>query len=244
MADGEPGRTMPLRKLIGWVLLAVALVLLAFQLGLWDFYLVWRSPRYYRDAKPEWKNEIYGIELLQYPQDLVVYQDILHRTRPDAIVETGTYQGGTALYFATLLEFVNPKARIITIDINGTFWRSTLERLDVPTKDRLLGRITFLEADSLQPETLEKIKKLIPAEARVMVLLDSVHTYEFVREELQRYAPLVTVGQYLIVNDTQWGGPLDAVREFVREHPEFEIDRSVERFTVSCAYSGFLKRVK
>jgi cephalosporin hydroxylase len=86
----------------------------------------------------------------------------------------------------------------------------------------------------------------------VLVILDSLHTREHVREELRLYAPLVSPGSYLVVNDTQlegWyeagvrAGPLSAVRDFLAGNPPFAIDRSLNRYTISCAHDGFLKRL-
>jgi cephalosporin hydroxylase len=75
-----------------------------------------------------------------------------------------------------------------------------------------------------------------------------------VRAELRAYAPLVTEGHYLIVEDTNVNGnpvfpehgpgPMEAVQQFL-EKPigrGFEVDRSCERFLMTLNPGGFLKR--
>jgi cephalosporin hydroxylase len=84
----------------------------------------------------------------------------------------------------------------------------------------------------------------IPEGAKVMVLFDSDHSKEHVLQELKLYSPLVTLNSYLIVNDTQRGPPLAAVKEFLATADTFVVDPSVDKFAVSCAHSGFLKRTK
>src|SRR2546425_13032762 len=46
----------------------------------------------------------FGHQLQKCPLDLWLYQELLVRTRPDFVIETGTFRGGTALYFATLFD--------------------------------------------------------------------------------------------------------------------------------------------
>jgi cephalosporin hydroxylase len=94
-----------------------------------------------------------------------------------------------------------------------------------------------------------------------MVCLDSNHTHDHVFAELNAYAPLTSVGSYCVVFDTiiedmpadffpdrPWGpgnNPKTAVREYLKNHPEFEIDKSVEhKLLITDAPDGYLKRVK
>ena len=86
-----------------------------------------------------------------------------------------------------------------------------------------------------------------------MVVLDSLHTYDHVKKELELYAGLVTPGCYLVVEDTGWRNPEDtpsgewcdrAVAEFLAEHPEFEVDWSRERHLITSNHGGWLRRVK
>ena len=91
----------------------------------------------------------------------------------------------------------------------------------------------------------------------MLVALDSLHTRAHVAAELDRYAPLVTPESYIVVFDgvmemltdapngsPSWNAdtPLDAVRDFLKTHEDFEIDPSYNRLGVTYCPSGFLRR--
>ena len=86
-----------------------------------------------------------------------------------------------------------------------------------------------------------------------MVVLDSDHSKAHVRRELDRYREFVTVGSYLVVEDTNVNGhpvmpehgpgPFEAVQEFLPEHPEFQIDHAREKFLLTYFPGGYLKRI-
>jgi cephalosporin hydroxylase len=86
-----------------------------------------------------------------------------------------------------------------------------------------------------------------------MVVLDSDHQKNNVYSEMHYYTPLVTLGSYLIVEDTnlnnpiEWclgPGPHEAVMDFLKTHPEFEIDKTCEKFMMTQNPNGYLKRIK
>ena len=96
---------------------------------------------------------------------------------------------------------------------------------------------------------------------RVLVCLDSNHTHEHVLAELRAYSPLVSIGSYCVAFDTAiedmpddmfpdrpWGkgnNPKTAVREYIKTHPEFEIDKSIQhKLLITVAPDGYLKRVR
>ena len=59
---------------------------------------------------------------------------------------------------------------------------------------------------------------------------------------LEHYAPLVSVGSYVIVQGTD-SGAYEGVREFLKTNKNFVIDRSKEKFLLTRYPSGFLRRV-
>lgn len=196
-------------------------------------------------AVPRWR----GIPAAQHPGDMLVFQEIVTELRPDLIVETGTFMGGASLFLADVLERVNPQGRVVTIDINdfrqygpcGRYLESTASFRD---------RIEFFLGSSVAPEVVKRVAERARGK-RVLVTLDSNHEAPHVAKELDAYAPLVSVGSYLVVQDTyigkEWGTnepPIRAVREFLAAHPEFETDRSRERFAPTSCKDGFLKRVR
>lgn len=180
-----------------------------------------------------------GTNIQKCPFDMWVYQEILHETKPDVLVEAGTFKGGSAYYFASLFDLMG-KGRIITIDIEA--------QPNLPVHPR----ITYLVGSSTSDEILQKVKSLIKPGETVMVSLDSDHHAPHVLKELQLYSPLVTSGQYLVVEDTHFNGhpilarfgpgPFEAVEEFLGSQPPFAVDRSREKFMLSFNTGGYLRR--
>jgi cephalosporin hydroxylase len=181
-----------------------------------------------------------GAQALKNPLDLWVYQEIIVETRPDLIVETGTYRGGSALYLASVCDLLG-HGEVVSIDVEPT-------RADYPSHPR----VTYLAGrSSTDPAVVDEVRAR--AEGRpILVILDSDHSQAHVDAELAVYAPLVPVGCYLIVEDSNIGrirkdlmpGPLEAVESFLAGTNEFEIDREREKFLITFNPSGYLRRVK
>lgn len=108
---------------------------------------------------------------------------------------------------------------------------------------------------------IEQVKEVASEYKTILVCLDSNHTHEHVLAELEAYAPLTSVGSYCVVFDTvvedmpkemfpdrPWGpgdNPKTAVWEYLKTHPEFEIDKSIQhKLLITVAPDGYLKRVK
>lgn len=183
----------------------------------------------------------FGVTVQKCPMDLCVYQEILCRTRPDVIVETGVYYGGSTFFLAHLCDLLG-HGTILACDI-------TLERLD--PRVRAHPRVELLEGSSIDPAIVERIQKRC-RRLKTMVILDSDHRKEHVLEELKHYAPLVTRGCYLICEDTNINGhpvdpsfgpgPYEAVRQFLSTDQGFVVDRECERFLLTFNPGGYLRR--
>jgi cephalosporin hydroxylase len=182
----------------------------------------------------------FGYELIKCPLDLWLYQELVIRTRPDVIVETGTWCGGSALFLAMILDQLG-HGQVITIDIE-------------PQPDRPEhSRLSYLTGSSINPQILAQVRDAI-GNHRALVILDSNHSAAHVYEEMLAYNPLVQVGDYLIVEDTNvnghpvWSdfgpGPMEAVDKFLSENNEFVIDHRCERFLMTLNPRGYLKRIK
>ncbi len=196
--------------------------------------------RYSHDHLEIWKKTRWlGVETQKNPLDLWVYQEILHEVRPDVLIETGTYKGGSALFFASMFDLIG-NGRVITIDIQDF-------------RPPAHPRITYLTGSSTDPDTVGRVRSFSRPGETVMVALDSAHEKDHVLRELELYAPLVTAGSYLVVEDTAlgtivwrhvWGnnGPTDALREFLPGHPEFQADRSREKFGFTFNPGGWLRK--
>jgi cephalosporin hydroxylase len=180
-----------------------------------------------------------GVPVGKIPFDLWIYQEILFETKPDLIIECGTSSGGSAYYLAGLMDLLG-KGRIVTIDV--------VVCANLPAHPR----IQYLTGSSISPEIVEMVKKNIQPGNSVMVILDSDHSAPHVLRELQIYSPLVTKGDYLIVEDSNLNGhpvwpahgpgPMEAVQEFLATNNEFKIDKSREKFLVSFNPNGYLRR--
>jgi len=180
-----------------------------------------------------------GYLVQKNPMDLWVYQEIIWETKPDLIVEMGTASGGTTLLLADLLDKTR-KGLVLSVDIDN--------RLAVVPMHH---RITYMVGDSLSNSVYQVVKNHVFPGCTVMVILDDDHDFEHVRDELEIYSKLVSVGQYLIVEDTNvdWplgigDGPGKAVHEFLEENDNFVADKSKEKFLLTWNPGGYLKRVK
>jgi cephalosporin hydroxylase len=198
-----------------------------------------------------------GINSVQTPGDNWMMQELIYEVKPDFIIETGTYTGGTALYYAMLLEHINKNGKIITVDIKDYKNKSELEY------DVFNERVECIIGDSVGKETIDKIKSKVENH-KVIVMLDSLHTKEHVLKEIELYSQFVSKGSYLVVADTflstmskslrkdlkkaGWHnskqGPMEAVNEFLKTNKNFIIDKSKEKFLNTQHPSGYLKRIK
>jgi len=195
-----------------------------------------------------------GRPIIQYPQDIIAMQEIVWDVKPDLIIETGIAHGGSLIYYASLLELVG-HGEVLGIDIDiRPHNREAIEA------HPMFKRISLLEGSSIAPDTVEQVRKVAEGK-RVLVALDSNHTHDHVLAELEAYAPLVAIGSYCVVMDTvvedmpedffpdrPWGpgnNPKTAVWEYLKTHPEFEIDKQIEhKLLITVAPDGYLRRVK
>lgn len=210
-----------------------------------------------------------GLPIIQYPQDIMAFQEIVWATRPDVIVETGIAHGGSLILSASLLAMLDlcdateagemldpraPKRRVVGVDIDiRAHNRTAIEA------HPLSNRITMIEGSSIDAGIIAQVRAAVGDAARVLVCLDSNHTHDHVLAELQAYGPMVTPGSYCIVFDTliedmpadmypdrPWGpgdNPKTAVHAWLADHPEFEIDKQIDhKLLISVAPDGFLRR--
>jgi len=194
------------------------------------------------ETHPTWKSTTWlGVRALKCPFDLWIYQEIIHDVRPDIIIETGTYHGGTALYLASICDLQN-QGRVVTID-NHIY----PDRPNHP-------RIHYLTGSSTDPEVVQALKEIVSPQDRAIVILDSDHHKQHVLTELNLYQEFVSIGSYLIVEDTNLGGhpvwpdfkpgPVEAIKEFLAHHQDFGMDKSCERQLLTFNPKGYLKRIR
>jgi cephalosporin hydroxylase len=195
---------------------------------------------YYASRRRTWRNTRWlGTRVAKCPLDLWVYQEILFERRPGLVVETGTFHGGSALFLASMLDVIG-SGRVVSIDLT-------------PIPDRPAHpRIEYRTGSSVAPEVVAGVRESIRPGERVMVILDSDHSRDHVLAELHAYAPLVSPGDYLVVEDTNVNGnpvkpdfgpgPMEAVYEFLGGNDAFRVDDSREKFFMTFSPGGYLRR--
>jgi len=182
-----------------------------------------------------------GREVWQNPLDLWTTQQVITQVKPDLLIEAGTHMGGSAHFYATLMDLLD-HGRVITIDL---FYEPEI------THDR----VTFISGSSTDDAVVQRVRAEVEkTEGPVMVILDSDHKRDHVAAELAAYAQFVTPGSYILVQDSiidelvpylraDHPGPLFAIRDFLKEHPEFVTDESLsKRFLISHHPHGWLRR--
>jgi len=187
-----------------------------------------RIPRLDRGVNhPRWR----GTKVRKFPTDLILYAQVIYKNRPDWIVECGSAEGGSALFFSDMQSLFGA-GRVISIDV----------RKPVVSHPRL----HLIEASSTDPATTAWVRETV--RGKVMVTLDSDHGTEHVYRELCCYAPIVTLGQYLVCEDTYRRGrrlrrgPGDAIARFLEEQSEFVMEHVDDQFFYGCTRGGWLRR--
>jgi cephalosporin hydroxylase len=192
--------------------------------------------------KETFNSTYFGVPILKSPTDFWVYMEIVYEIKPDIIIEIGNYYGGSTLALAHMLDHIG-KGRVIGIDINHD---------KIPKVVKEHPRITLLTGNA--GNLFSKVQDFIGINQSVLIIEDSRHTYENTLKILRTYNTLVSRGSYFIVEDSiinhgldflnefQSGGPFEAVEAFVKENDNFIIDRTKERFVITCNPKGYLKK--
>ncbi|QBF29802.1 cephalosporin hydroxylase family protein [Thalassococcus sp. S3] len=208
--------------------------------------------------------------IIQYPQDIVAMQELIFEIKPDLIIETGIAHGGSLIFSASMLALLDMSEAIeagTQLDPARSNRKVLGVDIDIRTHNRaainahpMASRIEMIEGSSIAEDVITQVREIASAHTRILVCLDSNHTHDHVRQELELYAPLTSVGSYCVVFDTliedmpadaypnrDWGpgnNPKTAVWDYVKTHPEFEIDRAIsDKLLVSVADDGFLRRI-
>ena len=192
-----------------------------------------------------------GIPIIQYPEDILMMQELIWKVRPDVIVETGVAHGGSAILYASILELIG-KGKVIGVDLEIRKYNRI-----VINSHPLSKRITLVEGSSVDESIVAEVKGKIRKDERVLVALDSNHSYKHVLREMELYSEIVSPGSYMVAMDgaqayvwdipngkPEWkdDNPLRAIEEFVSKNKEFEIDEYYTRMKITSNPKGFLRR--
>jgi cephalosporin hydroxylase len=175
-----------------------------------------------------------GRPIIQLPEDLIRVQEVIYSVQPDVIVETGVAHGGSLVYYASLCNAIG-RGRVVGVEV-----RILPENRACIQAHRLSSYITLIEGSSVDPEVVERVRALVNAGDRVLVVLDSNHTRDHVAAELEAYHSLVSPDSYIVATDgimqelgdvprgnPNWtsDNPAEAAREFALRHPEFCLEQ-------------------
>lgn len=209
--------------------------------------------------------------IIQYPQDVVAMQELIWRIRPDLIIEAGIAHGGSLIFNASMLALLDMADAIeagVSLDPAKSNRKVLGIDIDIRAHNRaaveahpMASRIEMIQGSSIAPEVVAQVRAIAADYQTILVILDSNHTHEHVRAELEAYAPLTSVGSYCVVFDTviedigaeetsdrAWGpgdNPKTAVWDYLKTHDEFEVDERVHnKLLITVAPDGYLKRVR
>jgi cephalosporin hydroxylase len=186
----------------------------------------------------------FGRPIMQLPEDMVRIQEVIYRVEPDVIIETGIAHGGSLIFYASILKAMG-KGKVVGIDIDiRPHNRAAMEA------HPLKPLITLIQGSSIDPAIVAEVKSHIPTGAKVLVLLDSNHSYAHVKAELEAYSGFVTPGSYIVSTDGVmeylagdprapkewvWDNPRKAALDFAAANPAFVVDRPAPGYTeASC----------
>jgi cephalosporin hydroxylase len=180
-----------------------------------------------------------GIPLWQNLFDLNVISEHILATRPELIVETGTYEGGSALFYADMMRLAGTEPNVVSIDV-------------APRATPPAPGVRYLAGRSSADADVAREVATAAAGRRTFVVLDSDHTAGHVYRELLLYTSLVRVGDYLLVQDgnmCQTLGmpveetPIGGITRFLAEYPHFRVDPHKSHFPTTSHVYGWLLRV-
>jgi len=214
--------------------------------------------------------EFLGRPIIQYPQDIIVLQELIWIVKPDLIIETGIAHGGSLIFYSSMLalldicdaednkndfKFKPINRKVIGIDIDiRSHNKIAIE------KHPMNKRIQILEGSSIDPLIINEVHKIAKNHKKILVCLDSSRSHEHVLAELEAYSSLVSVESYCIVfntiiedlqeqlyNDRPWckgNNPKTAVNSFLKNNSNFSVDMEIiNKILITVAPDGYLKRL-
>lgn len=183
-----------------------------------------------------------GRPVIQLPDDMIRMQEVIYQTRPDLIIETGIAHGGSLIFYASLFEAMG-NGHVLGVDIDiRPHNRAAIEA------HPMFRRIDMFEGSSTDKDMVDRVHHFASDYERVMVILDSNHSYAHVLNELEAYADLVTPGQHIVATDgvmrdvhdvpragEDWlhDNPASAAEDFAARHPEFVLGQPAWPFSES-----------
>ncbi|MEZ5167453.1 MAG: CmcI family methyltransferase [Acidimicrobiales bacterium] len=183
-------------------------------------------------------HELVGSAITSAPTDLLAYQELIERVRPDVVIETGAADGGRSLFLASICELVG-HGRVVAVGPDRA--------VELPGHDRL----AFVDGAVSDPEVLGEVERAVEG-GRALVVLGGRADRVVTHGEFKALSPMVPVGSYVVVTDTivngnpVWPafgpGPAEAVKQILRTHGNFVQDSAMEKYALTFNPGGFLLR--
>jgi len=177
-----------------------------------------------------------GVPFHKNVMDAWIYQELIFKIKPDVIVEIGSENGGSTLYFAHLLDCIG-KGKVISVDVS---------RASYSVKH---DRVLEITGHSSTEWVIEKVSELCKDKI-VFINQDGGHSEDQVLRDLTNYSSLISIGSYFIIEDTLLypyaglkEGPLVAINKFLETNHNFVIDLECERYILTANPSGYLRRI-
>jgi cephalosporin hydroxylase len=158
-----------------------------------------------------------GVPLRKSPFDFALYWMLVWHAKPRTIIEIGSEFGGSALWFADMLQTLGIEGKVVSID------KTPVTSISDPRIEFLRGDVANLGA-SLGADYLASLPR------PWLVIEDSSHRYEHCLSALEFFHSHLAKDEYLLVEDGVVddlgassrfnGGPNRAVREFLENHVE------------------------
>jgi cephalosporin hydroxylase len=214
---------------------------------------------YWRARAAQHTQDTYaGLPMSKFPEDLRTYEHLLWLSEASAVIELGTWQGASALWFRDRLTNLARYRQaehplVVSIDVDITTAEANLTTVDQGWRDSIM----LIEGDVRDPMLAEEVADRLSAGARCMVVEDSAHTYHATWAALQGFSRFVPAGGFMVVEDgcvdidemrisQDWPrGVLPAVADWLHteEAHQFVVRRDLELYGLSCHPRGFLQRV-
>jgi cephalosporin hydroxylase len=206
------------------------------------------------DSRYSYQFDWLGVPIIQMPQDLIIFQEIVYKTKPDLIIETGVARGGSIIFWASIQKLCGITGKVLGVDID--IRQHARRAID---ESSLRDSIYLIEGSSVEELVVNQVKNYALEHKKIMVVLDSNHTHEHVLAELEIYSKFVTKDCFMLVLDTviddlnidtarPWGpgqSPKSAVKDFMSRNSEkFIHEQSYEdRALLSVAPYGYWRKV-
>jgi len=179
-----------------------------------------------------------GTPIATAPTDLLAYQEILSKVRPDWVVDIGTSDLGRASFLASICELIG----------HGQVLSIREAAADEPPPH---FRLRCHTGAPLDPAVVEYVHGLV-GDSNAVVVLGACADREATTAQFEAYVNLVKVGSYVIVTDTivngrpvwtSFGpGPAEGIKQILNRHGKFVADPEMEKYALTFNPGGFLRR--